>query len=268
MIEALVDTIDDPDISRFKVQRSLNRTGPFYTIGYVMYNGQPTFSYLDNTAQTDETSYFYRVITVDSCGNDVLTTNIGRTILLSGFPNYNLTNKVSWNDYEEWLGNVNNYALFRSIDGVWDSNPVTSPSFGIHEYLDNVAEIYQTTGHFCYRIAAYEGPGNMYGYADTSYSNEFCLIQEPHLFVPNAFTPEGANPVFKPEFIYTDAKNYKFSVFNRWGEKVFETENPTIGWNGTVDGDKAPQGTYVYSVRMFGTNGQELNKSGRVTLLR
>jgi gliding motility-associated-like protein len=268
IIELLVDTVDDPDISKFKVQRSINRTGPFYTIGYVNYVGSPRISYLDNTAQTDDNSYFYRVITVDSCGNDVLTSNIGRTILLSGIPNYNLTNKIKWNDYEEWLGGISGFSIFRRVDGVLDNLPVATPLFGINDYLDNVGEIYQTTGRFCYRIAAYEGAGNTYGFSDTSYSNEFCMVQEPHLFVPSAFTPEGSNPVFKPEFIYTDAKNYKFSVFNRWGEKVFETEDPVLGWNGTIEGSNAPQGTYVYYVRLFGTNGQELNKSGRVTLLR
>ncbi|MEP7265124.1 MAG: gliding motility-associated C-terminal domain-containing protein, partial [Bacteroidota bacterium] len=268
MIEGLIDTVDKPDISKFKIQRSLDKTGPYYTVGYVNYIGLPRFSYLDNTAQTDESSYYYRLITVDSCGNDVLTSNVGRTILLSGIPNFNLTNKLRWNNYEEWLGLVSGFSIFRSVDGIWDNNPVASPLFGINDYLDNVGEIYQTSGRFCYRVAAYEGPGNTYGFADTSYSNEFCLIQEPHLFVPSAFTPDGSNPVFKPEFIYTEAKNYKFSVFNRWGQKVYETENPLDGWNGTIEGDKAPQGMYVYSVRLFGTNGQELSKSGSVTLLR
>ena len=117
-------------------------------------------------------------------------------------------------------------------------------------------------------IAAYEGSGNTYGFADTSFSNEFCLIQEPHLFIPNAFSPGGYNPIFKPEFIYTNARNYKFIVFNRWGEKVFETENPNEGWNGIFDGKNAPEGTYMYTVRLFGTNGEQLTKAGSVTLLK
>ena len=132
-----------------------------------------------------------------------------------------------------------------------------------------VAEIYQTTGRFCYKIQGYEGPANNYGYgSDSSMSNEFCLIQEPHLYVPNAFTPGGKNPVFKPSFIYIDPKNYQFLVFNRWGEKVFETSDPSAGWDGTINGSIAPENMYVYMVRMFGTNGQILEKNGRVTLLR
>ncbi len=268
IVEAIVDTANDVDISRFKMQRSVNRTGPFYTIGVIMFTGSSKISYLDNTAQTDETSYFYRMITLDSCGNEVLTSNVGRTILLTGNGQYNLTNKLYWNDYEEWLGGVNNYSLFRKVDDIWSNAPIFNPLAGINEYMDNVGEIYQTSGRFCYKIAAYEGAGNPYGFADTSYSNEFCLIQEPHLFIPSAFTPDGQNPIFKPEFIYTDAKNYNFSVYNRWGQKIFETENPNDGWNGKIDGDNAPEGTYVYSLRMYGTNGQELNRSGRVSLLR
>ena len=169
----------------------------------------------------------------------------------------------------EWLGSVRDYALFRKIDNQW--NPVsivTLPSALPTRYTDDVSAIYQTSGRFCYRIEAYEGAGNQYGFADTSVSNEFCLIQEPHLFMPNAFTPGGKNPILKPEHIYIEIKNYFFAVYNRWGQKIFETRDPSAGWDGTYDGSVAPEGTYVYNVRVFGTNGREIEKNGTVTLLR
>ena len=268
IVEVLVDTLDNPDVSRYKLQRSFERTGPFATISVINYTGAPIITFADFTARTDEYSYFYRVITIDSCGNEVLTSNLGRTILLSGQPEFNLTNRLTFNDYEEWLGGVREYALFRKVDDVWEPTPVDLIAIGQNNYTDDVAEIYQNTGRFCYRIEAYEGPGNTYGYTDTSVSNIFCLIQEPHLFVPNAFTPDGKNPILKPQFIFIEAKNYIFSIFNRWGQKVYETRNPQDGWDGKYQGSIAPEGNYVYSVRIFGTNGREIEKSGSVTLLR
>ncbi len=268
LVTAYVDTTDQPDVSKYKLQRAFDKGGPFTTVGVQSYTGNPDLTFADFTARTDQYSYYYRLVTVDSCGNEVLKSNMARTILLSGQARYNLTNELKFNDYSEWLGGVNNYALFRKVDDVWQTAPAAILPFGQQTYMDDVSSIYQTSGKFCYRVEAYEGAGNMYGYTDTSSSNEFCLIQEPHLFVPTAFTPGGKNTIFKPEYIFIDAKNYFFVVFNRWGQKVYESRVPGEGWNGEFDGKIAPEGTYVYTVRIFGTNGQEIEKSGSVTLLR
>ncbi|MFN8152886.1 MAG: gliding motility-associated C-terminal domain-containing protein [Bacteroidia bacterium] len=271
VVECYVDTANNPDVSKYKLQRAFDKNGPFTTVSAISYTGQPIISFNDFSARTDQYSYYYRVITIDSCGNEVLTSNIGRTILLTGQPDFNLVNKMTWNIYEEWLGNVSNYSLFRSVDGIWSPTPIVVVNNGTVNYDDDIADLYKYpnySGKFCYRIEAYEGPGNTYGFKDTSISNEFCLVQEPHLFIPSAFTPDGKNPIFKPEFIYIDAKNFYFVVYNRWGQKVYETRTPGEGWDGTYQGNIAPEGTYAYTVRIFGTNGQEIEKSGSVTLLR
>jgi len=268
IVTAYVDTLNQPDVSKYKLQRAFEKTGPFSTVAVQTYSGLPDLTFSDFTARTNQYSYYYRIVTVDSCGNEVLISNLGRTILLGGLAEKNLTNNLKYNDYEEWSGGVSNYALFRKVDDTWQPAPCAILPFGQQAYLDDVSSLFQTTGRFCYRIEAYEGGGNIYGFTDTSSSNEICLIQEPKVYVPTGFTPGGKNSVFKPSFIYVDAKNYFFIVFNRWGQKVFETNNPEEGWDGTFDGTLAPEGTYVYNVRIFGTNGQEIEKNGSVTLLR
>jgi gliding motility-associated-like protein len=268
IITAYVDTLKQPDVSKYKLQRAFEKTGPFSTVAVQSYAGLPDLTFSDFTARTNQYSYYYRIVTVDSCGNEVLKSNLGRTILLSGLAEQNLTNNLKYNDYEEWLGGVSSYSLFRKIDDILQPAPAAILPFGEQGYIDDVSSIFQTTGRFCYRIEAYEGGGNIYGFTDTSSSNEICLIQEPKVYVPSGFTPGGKNGIFKPSFIYVDAKNYFFIVFNRWGQKVFETNNPEKGWDGTFDGTLAPEGTYVYNVRIFGTNGQEIEKNGSVTLLR
>jgi gliding motility-associated-like protein len=268
IVTAYVDTLKQPDVSKYKLQRAFEKTGPFSTVAVQTYSGLPDLTFSDFTARTNQYSYYYRIVTVDSCGNEVLISNLGRTILLSGLAEKNLTNSLKYNDYEEWLGGVSNYSLFRKIDDTWQLVPAAILPFGQQAYIDDVSSIFQTTGRFCYRVEAYEGGGNIYGFTDTSSSNEICLIQEPKVYVPSGFTPGGKNGIFKPSFIYVDAKNYFFIVFNRWGQKVFETNNPEEGWDGTFDGTLAPEGTYVYNVRIFGTSGQEIEKNGSVTLLR
>lgn len=69
------------------------------------------------------------------------------------------------------------------------------------------------------------------------------------LFMPNAFTPndDGLNDVFRiPADVFFTLKN--FSIYNRWGEKIFFTTDITKGWDGRIKGVKQPTGIYVYSL--------------------
>ncbi len=72
-------------------------------------------------------------------------------------------------------------------------------------------------------------------------------------YIPNTFTPDGDghNQVFKPIFTQGfDPFNYHMEIFNRWGETVFESYNPEIGWDGSYgdEGLDVPQGTYIYKI--------------------
>ncbi|MEN9742507.1 MAG: hypothetical protein RLZZ65_312 [Bacteroidota bacterium] len=72
-------------------------------------------------------------------------------------------------------------------------------------------------------------------------------------YIPNTFTPDGDqfNQVFKPIFTYgIDTHDYLFEVFDRWGELIFESKNPAIGWDGTysMNGNQCQNGTYIYRI--------------------
>jgi gliding motility-associated-like protein len=60
----------------------------------------------------------------------------------------------------------------------------------------------------------------------------------------------------------------QFLVYNQWGEKVFESNAPSTGWNGLFGGKPQPVGVYVYVLRVTKTNGETVNKKGSVTLIR
>jgi gliding motility-associated-like protein len=93
--------------------------------------------------------------------------------------------------------------------------------------------------------------------------------------IPNAFTPngDGLNDIF-----YVMAGNQAnligdFSIFNRWGEKIFNRQNvrpndPEFGWNGTYKGQAASAGAYVYAVTMLFSNGNKQHYKGTVVLIR
>lgn len=80
------------------------------------------------------------------------------------------------------------------------------------------------------------------------------------IFMPTAFTPngDGLNDLFKPVVQSVDDGVYSFQVYNRWGQLVFETNDPEAGWDGEQFGREADEGIYTYVVRFF-TNVQRVN---------
>jgi len=97
------------------------------------------------------------------------------------------------------------------------------------------------------------------------------IQDELTVHVPNAFTPDGdgVNDVFLPVLLGHRSDNYRLLIFNRWGEFVFETNDPTRGWDGTAGGTLAQDGVYVWKLRVSGEKNAELRDlTGHVTLLR
>jgi gliding motility-associated-like protein len=88
------------------------------------------------------------------------------------------------------------------------------------------------------------------------------------IFIPDAFSPndDNLNDIFKPTLI--GVKHYHFSVFNRWGEEIFKTENTDVGWDGMYYNSKAPVGVYVYVIRYTDVKGTEKSFNGKVVLVR
>jgi gliding motility-associated-like protein len=90
------------------------------------------------------------------------------------------------------------------------------------------------------------------------------------LRMPNAFTPngDGRNDVFRiPAFLQIILVN--FSVYNRWGERVFSTANSAEGWDGTLNGRFQPAGAYVWRVEYQDLlTGRPAVASGTVMMIR
>jgi gliding motility-associated-like protein len=88
-----------------------------------------------------------------------------------------------------------------------------------------------------------------YGCVDTL-TKPVLVVQDVVLFVPNTFTPDGNE--FNQDFgIYVDGidiYSFKMSIFNRWGEVVWENNDPTIAWDGSYNGRVVPSGTYTWKI--------------------
>ena len=112
-----------------------------------------------------------------------------------------------------------------------------------------------------------------------------CIIefQGGSVGVPSAFTPtfggdgSGAqnygdddlrdNDVFFPQIDGTTIA-YSFTIYNRWGEQIFSTSDPSVGWNGHFQGKLCKQDVYVWRVAAVFIDGTSVEQAGDVTLIR
>lgn len=111
------------------------------------------------------------------------------------------------------------------------------------------------------------------GCTDTT---QFLIEFDPGLvyYIPNSFTPDGDqyNQVFLPIFTYgIDPSNYSLEIYNRWGELIFESKNPAIGWDGTysTNGIQCQNGSYLYKITIKVPSRDERKVfEGHVNLIR
>jgi gliding motility-associated-like protein len=96
--------------------------------------------------------------------------------------------------------------------------------------------------------------------------------EEVIFYVPNSFTPDGDmyNQTFQPVFTSGfDPFNFSLTIYNRWGELIFESMDATVGWDGTYGGKLVQEGTYTWKINFKAPNNDnKFEHSGHVTFLR
>ena len=95
-------------------------------------------------------------------------------------------------------------------------------------------------------------------------------ISTSKLEFPNAFSPNGDdyNEVYKAKKDYQSIVEFKATIYNRWGQKLFEWTDPAEGWDGTFNGKNVKEGVYYVHVQAKGADGVKYNIKKDVNLLR
>lgn len=263
-----ITVVDSVDLGAFTSRLTLERTfngEPWETIAEVPGGTGPVVVFEDFDVQTSERSYTYRVAAEDSCGARTAISNVGNTMLLNVSADLDGYNHLYWNGYSEWAGNVAGYTVYRSIvDGPFEPVGTTMPS--IWEFPDNVESLFETPGKFCYYVVANEA-GNPTGIDAVSTSNIACAVQKEEVWIPNAFIATGYNFEFKPVLAYADINRYEFTIFNRWGQQIWTTNDRDQAWDGRVNGGYVPQGVYAYYCSFLNGAGKTVERKGTVTFL-
>lgn len=91
-------------------------------------------------------------------------------------------------------------------------------------------------------------------------------------FLPNAFTPngDGKNDYYLGKGRLEGIREFQLTIWNRWGQLVFQTNDPTQGWNGRVNnqGEMSPNGVYPVIVKYKGPRGEAIELTGKAALIR
>lgn len=176
---------------------------------------------------------------------------------------------IYWTKYRQWEQGVEKYHVLNFDIVNQDKqfligNTQSSDTF----FHDSVYYKDYIGAQTCYQVFGVNSQG------DTSYSNVVCIFGDPQMLIPNAFSPngDGVNDVFIPHSKYfndgTILGDYTFSIFNRWGEKIFETSSINEGWDGTYKHADYQQDVYVYILEAKSLTEKVIKKRGTVTLLR
>ena len=134
---------------------------------------------------------------------------------------------------------------------------------------------FNEAGGHCIALIAYFMNGN-----DTivKYDTDYWMgatpirisISTSKLDFPNAFSPngDGMNDIYRAKTDYQSIVEFKAVIYNRWGQKLYEWNNPAGGWDGTYKGNPVKQGVYYVQVTAKGADGRRFNIKKDVNLLR
>jgi gliding motility-associated-like protein len=106
------------------------------------------------------------------------------------------------------------------------------------------------------------------GCVDTA-SVDVAVFKGSAIYVPTAFTPnsDGLNDILKPYYVAIKSLSY-FTVFNRWGQKVFSTNDLSKGWDGFSKNNEIIEGSYVWVLKAVDAVGKIYSLKGSFVLIK
>lgn len=258
-------------ISGYEILRS-EKNNEFEIIAKITdtINFLPDTIFIDTTALSDIKTYFYKINVFDMCKNFVLSSQTAQTIFLTVSTDEQNNNILYWNNYIGWQ-EVEKYNIYRKIENLNSFELIDNVEGNINSYTDNVSEYINASGKFLYFIEAVKNNLlSSYLFPDYSKSNINEINIASKIYMPTAFTPngDGKNDKIKPFLKFIKTEKYNFSIYDKWGKKLFQTNDIMQAWDGRHNGEILCSGIYVYHIQYMSSNGVYKNKNGTIALLR
>lgn len=189
-------------------------------------------------------------------------------IVFDTYIEMNVTPTANFSFNPENPGNYDSSIEFENESSDYDANlwTIDSKSYStidVDFLIDDIINIYKPITA-CLEVTTIDG-------CKDQYCRLIDITVDQLVFVPNSFTPaDGANSIFKAEGQNIDPYNFHMTIFNRWGEIVFESYDIDHGWDGTYQNDIMELGVYVWKidVGLLSDPDEVTHLLGHVTLLR
>jgi gliding motility-associated-like protein len=218
-----------------------------------------SFTYNDITHNSDYIIAEFLLIRYNSCGNAADSSALHNNILLTE----GASKKINWNAYNGWTkeGIPFSYNVEKWNGSIWNTiGNTTAQTFALNGTGYGVAK---------YRVTA--KPNNP-SKTEWSHSNEIQVdlgydsSAYDTTLIPNGFTPDGINPIFKMSNPAISPGEAIMQIYNRWGELVFRGDALT-GWDGKSQDQSVQEGLYIYIIEAKYRNKREVSR-GTINLIR
>jgi len=223
----------------------------FMTIGNFKTDSNTNYVWLPDISTYDQSSaYFIDMVTVIECDSNIRYATAGKDTTICLGDSIRIGSNDTLNGYQ---------FVWSPATGLSDSsvqNPYAMPEVTTtYQLMQSYYNSYYSSDMVTITVIDCSPP-----MPDTN-SNRV-------LYLPNIFSPnkDEQNDVF-----YMRGENIKeasISIYNRWGEKVFETQDKSAGWDGTYKGKACPADVYIFHVSVTFADGVTEHRKGNVTLVR
>jgi gliding motility-associated-like protein len=258
------------DLNVFNVLPTIDSVGPFCSYDeYVTLQATPiggVFSgngmigddfFPENGIGTNTITYTY---TQSGCIFDTTTTIVV-------YPQPILDSITPYNPYYEICDGDSTVVTFTALANLPGYNEWTM--LGTQYVVNNFTITLNDEGMFPLSVVYYSN-GCVSNPQQTVITVELCPNEL--FYIPNSFTPNGdeRNNTFKPVITSgVDLFNYSFYIYNRWGQVIWESYNPNMGWDGTFNNIMCQDGIYTWKLKFKTPKTDEIKQfEGSLTLMR
>lgn len=261
-VAAKVQIMESDLASAFKVTGSLCHGDNSNRLEILTTGGQPPYRYFLNDAVhgghtpvfegLPEGNYNVRVEDENGCSN--------------------LINAIPVSDPPElFLRGV--VAKHTSCSDVEDGKIILTPAGGTPPYRYSIPSMnilqsdsvlgHLSAGYYHYVVSDSHGC-TVEGQARIEMEMRDCAVYAPTAFSPNR---DGINDVFRVK-VHDAVTHFRLAVYSRWGNLIFETDNPEEGWNGSQKGIDLPAGTYLWMLTYTDSKARAVKQQGMLVLVR
>lgn len=218
------------------------------------FRSEQTASFMDPVGSTGR-RYFYQIDYVDSCGQVLYSAETNPPLIEAS--------KETTNQF---------LVSFTSANNSFSDIPENQYQSG-NEFSTTQNNI--TNSEFSIQLDAKDGTPRQFITATSTYpdgtvinSNAITVRHELVIYVPTAFTPNGDGLNDTLELFGLPTETATTNIYTRWGQLIYTSDQPNSGWDGTINGSVADQGTYLYEIIFETADGEKRMQKGTFALIK